>query len=153
VRVGAVMCVGCLLARQMQMEAQFDAQQQSGYSSEGESDIIRRMLLETNPILLAVTAVVSMLHMLFDFLAFKNDISFWRANKSMEGLSLRTIIINSFFQLVIFLYLADNDTSWMVLFSSGIGVLIDFWKIKKALQASVGAPAEADLSPRKGASR
>jgi len=42
---------------------------------------------------------VSALHMLFDMLAFKNDVAFWRENKSLEGLSLRTIVVNTFFQV------------------------------------------------------
>lgn len=38
--------------------------------------------------------------------------------QSMEGLSARSVIINAFCQLVILLYLLDNDTSFVVLFSS-----------------------------------
>jgi hypothetical protein len=121
----------------MQVDQQLKAQQKIGYSDEGEADVLRRMFLETNPILLGVTIIVSCLHMLFDMLAFKNDVAFWRKNKSMEGLSLRTIVINTFFQAVIFLYLADHETSWMVLFSSGVGLLIDIWKIQKAFLGSV----------------
>eukprot|EP00951_Prasinocladus_malaysianus_P010280 scaffold75344_cov26-Prasinocladus_malaysianus.AAC.1 len=71
---------------------------------------------------------VSLLHTVFDMLAFKNDIGFWRNNKSMEGLSARSILINAGCQLVIFLYLLDNETSYMVLFSSGMGTAIEFWK-------------------------
>ena len=37
--------------------------------------------------------------MLFDMLAFKSDVAFWRQAKSMEGLSLRTIVLNTFFQV------------------------------------------------------
>jgi hypothetical protein len=48
-------------------------------------------------------------------------IGFWKQNKSMEGLSARTIIFNAACQFVIFLYLLDNDTSWMILISSGLG--------------------------------
>ena len=59
---------------------------------------MRRMLLETNPWLLGLTAFVSVLHTLFDFLAFKNDISFWKNNKSMKGLSLGSMLLNLFFQ-------------------------------------------------------
>ena len=33
--------------------------------------------------------VVSLLHTVFDMLAFRNDIGFWKNNKSMEGLSAR----------------------------------------------------------------
>lgn len=39
------------------------------------------MLAETNPIVLAITMVVSLLHSVFNFLAFKNDISFWKDKK------------------------------------------------------------------------
>lgn len=34
--------------------------------------------------------------------------------------------------IVIFLYLLDNDTSFMILFSCGFGILLDVWKLKKA---------------------
>jgi hypothetical protein len=41
------------------------------------------------------------------------------------------IITNVFVQLVILLYLIDNntDTSWMILMGSGMGVLIEAWKV------------------------
>ena len=68
---------------------------------------------------------VSVLHTVFDCLAFKNDIAFWKNNKSMRGLSLGSMLLNLFFQTVIFLYLLDNDTSWMILFSSGMGLAIE----------------------------
>lgn len=61
---------------------------------------MKRIFLEGNPYLLALTMAVSMLHSVFDFLAFKNDIGFWKENKSMEGLSARSIVINAFCQLV-----------------------------------------------------
>lgn len=40
-------------------------------------------------------------------------------------------------QAVIFLYLLDNNTSFVVLASAGIGTLIEFWKITKAVDVSV----------------
>ena len=40
-------------------------------------DEIKRIIVETEPWLLALTAVESVLHTIFEFLAFKNDISFW----------------------------------------------------------------------------
>ena len=36
-------------------------------------------------------------------------------------------------QVVILLYLLDNETSWVVLFSSLLGLLIEGWKIGKAM--------------------
>jgi hypothetical protein len=110
-------------------------QKQESFTGEEDdsTDMIRTMLLETNPYLLVVTAIVSVLHTIFDILAFKNDISFFKNKKSMEGLSLRSMIVNSFFSLIILLYLADNDTSFMVLASNGVGLAIEVWKISKAI--------------------
>ena len=44
------------------------------------------------------------------------------------------IVTNVFVQLVILLYLIDNntDTSWMILMGSGMGVLIEAWKVRLA---------------------
>ena len=119
---------------QSQMEENWARQQAMGLQTTKNLDEVRRIMAETNPILLAVTGVVSLLHMVFDMMAFKNTISFWRNNKSMEGLSVQKIYVNVFFQLVIFLYLLDNDTSWMILLSNGIGMVLEVWKVKKAVK-------------------
>ena len=121
-----------------QMEATWEQQQKSqgGDEEDAANDMFRTMLLETNPYLLIVTGIVSVLHFVFDILAFKNDISFFKNKKSMAGLSLRSMIVNAVFQLIILFYLADNDTSYMVLMSNGMGLLIEVWKISKAVKLS-----------------
>ncbi|KAG1679660.1 hypothetical protein FOA52_006177 [Chlamydomonas sp. UWO 241] len=119
------------------MEKSFKMQRGMGLQGDGESDEFKRVLLEGNPILLAVTFCVSMLHTVFDMLAFKNDIGFWKDNKSMEGLSARSVIINAVCQLIILCYLLDNETSMVILFSSVLGVGIEFWKVTKAMKVSV----------------
>ena len=50
----------------------------------------------THPVLLYTTVAVSALHMLFDVLAFKNDLSFWSSarRRAMEGLSTRSLLLN-----------------------------------------------------------
>jgi len=102
--------------------------------SKKESDMMRNLLMDTNPVLLVVTAVVSCLHSLFDMLAFKNDIKFFKNKKSMAGISLRTMVVNLFFQGVVFLYLVDNDTSFMILVSNGVGLAIEVWKLTRAVK-------------------
>lgn len=66
---------------------------------EGESDEFKRVLIEGNPYFLALTCCVSLLHSVFDFFAFKNDIGFWKNKKSVEGLSVRTIGLNCVMQV------------------------------------------------------
>ena len=55
----------------------------------------------------------------------------------MEGMSVRSLGVNCFFQTVIFFYLLDNDTSTLILFSNGVGLLIEYWKLQKAVNFSV----------------
>jgi len=54
-------------------------------------DELKRIWIETDPILLGVTTVVSLLHTVFEALAFKNDIQFWNEQDSMEGISVKTL--------------------------------------------------------------
>ncbi|XP_074321008.1 uncharacterized protein LOC141657620 [Silene latifolia] len=121
----------------MQIDQSFQLHRTYGSMIDGEGDELKRVFVEGNPYLLGITMVVSMLHSVFDMLAFKNDIQFWNKNKSMEGLSAKTVVVSFISQLIVFLYLLDNDTSWMILFSSGIGCCIEFWKIGKAMHVEV----------------
>jgi hypothetical protein len=54
------------------------------------------MWVETDKYLLGITMVVSLLHSVFECLAFKNDISFWNNKESMEGISVKSL----YFQLI-----------------------------------------------------
>ncbi|KAF4632578.1 hypothetical protein G7Y89_g5554 [Cudoniella acicularis] len=115
-----------------------------GISSPGggdgsEFEMIKEILLDTNPWLLGTTVVVSIFHMVFEMLAFKSDISHYRNKKNNVGISVRSILGNVFMQAVIFLYLLDNNenTSWMILFSQGMGILLEFWKITTVVNVRI----------------
>lgn len=58
----------------VQLEESFRLQHSMMGIDTKETDQLRRMFLETSPWLLAVTFIVSILHSLFDFLAFKNGL-------------------------------------------------------------------------------
>ncbi len=97
------------------------AAQQQGTGA--EMDEVKRMLTETNPWLLITTGIVTVLHMIFEFLAFSSDVSHWRKkDRDLVGVSLNTILTNCFVQLVILLYLQDSseETSFMILFGQGM---------------------------------
>ncbi|KAI1504148.1 cleft lip and palate transmembrane protein 1-domain-containing protein [Biscogniauxia marginata] len=113
-----------------------------------EIELVKEIFLDTNPYLLGVTAVVSIAHLLLEMLSFGSDIAHYRKKKDNVGISVRSILANVFMQTVIFLYLVDNsqNTSWMILGSQGIGILIEFWKITTVVNVRL-RPAPDSLIP------
>jgi len=99
-----------------------------------DTDEIKTLITDTDFKLLLITMAVSCLHLIFDFLAFKNDISHWRHKKSMAGMARSTIFYRSASSIIIFLYLMDNHTSLLVLVPAGIEIVIEQWKLLKALK-------------------
>ncbi|XP_030596917.1 lipid scramblase CLPTM1L [Archocentrus centrarchus] len=110
--------------------------QQLGFT-EKDADEIKGIFVDTNLYFLALTFFVAAFHLLFDFLAFKNDISFWKQKKSMVGMSSKAVLWRCFSTIVIFLYLFDEQTSLLVLIPAGIGSMIEVWKVKKAFKIQV----------------
>lgn len=128
---------------------------QLGFSKK-DVDEVKGIFSDTNVYLLCGTIFVGSIHVsefvtyandpslnfhffqiLFDFLSFKNDVSFWRRKNSYAGLSLRTTLWRGFSQIIIFLYLIDEHTSMLVLIPAGIGTLIELWKCKKILKLEI----------------
>ncbi|POR38728.1 Cleft lip and palate transmembrane protein 1 [Tolypocladium paradoxum] len=96
-----------------------------------EIEMVKEIFMDTNPILLAITAIVTVAHVILETLAFGSDIAHYRKKKDNVGISVRSILANVFMQAVIFLYLLDNsqNTSWMILGSQVVGILIELWKV------------------------
>ncbi|KAF7798918.1 hypothetical protein EIP86_010146 [Pleurotus ostreatoroseus] len=128
-----------------------EAAKQQGATGSAEMDEIKRMLVETNPWFLGLTGLVSILHVVFEMLAFSSDVSHWRKKQELVGVSVRTIVTNVVVQIIILLYLIDNNeqTSWMVLMGSGVGVVIEAWKITKAVDISLVSAPAGSLLPYK----
>ena len=114
--------------------------------SERESEDLRGMFVHTNPVLLYTTVAVSGVHLLFDVLAFKNDVSFWSSVDTMEGLSSRSLILNQGMEAIILLYLFEEDASWLVKVTSLLSLVLGFFKIFKSLSVK-----RSDKAKREGA--
>ncbi|KAI8025460.1 CLPTM1-like membrane protein cnrB [Camellia lanceoleosa] len=105
----------------LQIDQSFQIHCSYGSMLEGEADELKSIFLEGNPYLLVITMIVSVFHSIFNFFAFKNE----------------SVIVSFLYQLIVFLYLLDNDTSWMILASSGVRCCIEFWKIGKVMHIEV----------------
>mmetsp|Transcript_29584 Transcript_29584/g.76405 ORF Transcript_29584/g.76405 Transcript_29584/m.76405 type:complete len:417 (-) Transcript_29584:623-1873(-) len=112
--------------------------------SERESEDLRGMFVHTNPTLLYTTVAVSAVHLLFDVLAFKNDVSFWSSVDSMEGLSSRTLVLNQVMEAIILLYLFEEDASWLVKITSIFSLVLGFFKIFKSVAVRKREAAQRD---------
>lgn len=121
----------------VQMENSLMMQTSLVGEDEASADDVKRIFADNPPWLLVLTFTISILHTVLDVLAFKNEIQFWKSRKTMEGLSLKSMYINLASNAIIFLYLVDNDASWMVLISTALGTIIEAWKITKAVHVSV----------------
>uniref|UniRef100_A0AAG5CW65 Uncharacterized protein n=1 Tax=Anopheles atroparvus TaxID=41427 RepID=A0AAG5CW65_ANOAO len=108
-----------------------------GSETDEDQDSLKEALLDTNPYLLGITIVVTILHSVFELLAFKNDIQFWNNRKSLEGLSVRSVFFGVFQSLIVLLYVLDNETNFMIKVSCFIGLGIEVWKIQKVVNINV----------------
>ncbi|KAL5965852.1 Cleft lip and palate transmembrane protein 1-like protein [Taenia solium] len=97
---------------------------------------IQGIFTETNLYLLLTTVVVSAFHLFFDFLAFKNDVQFWRNAENTTGISIRTIVWRCVSTSIIFLYLYEEKSSLLVVVPSGISAVIEFWKLCRMAKVS-----------------
>uniref|UniRef100_A0A665TWF2 Lipid scramblase CLPTM1L n=1 Tax=Echeneis naucrates TaxID=173247 RepID=A0A665TWF2_ECHNA len=122
--------------------------QQFGFT-EKDADEIKGIFVDTNLYFLALTFFVAAFHLLFDFLAFKNDISFWKQKKSMVGMSSKAVLWRCFSTIVIFLYLLDEQTSLLVLVPAGIGTIIEVSSYIVVLFSHVKQFGKLDESERR----
>lgn len=98
---------------------------------DSDIDDLRRLIADTNITLLGITLLASGLHLLFEFLTFKNEVSFWRANKDLTGLSVRSLFLDMIGQVVILLFLIEKDSSLLMIIPTGCGCLIALWKCQR----------------------
>jgi hypothetical protein len=98
---------------------------------------MRDLFANTNPYLLIVTLVVSVLHMIFEFLAFKNDVEFFQgcdAATLNKYVSVQSILVGVFMQILLLMYLWDESANFLVLATSLVSIFIDMWKVQRAMK-------------------
>jgi hypothetical protein len=105
-------------------------QKQLGFE-QSDIDDLRRLIADTNVTLLTITILASGLHLLFEFLTFKNDVSFWSNNKDLTGLSVRSLFLDMISQVIILLFLIEKDSSLLMTIPTACGCLIALWKCQR----------------------
>ncbi|XP_032374923.1 cleft lip and palate transmembrane protein 1-like protein isoform X2 [Etheostoma spectabile] len=105
---------------------------QFGFTEEN-IDEIKETLVGSNLYLLVLTALITALQLICEFLALKNDFSSWRKKKSMAGMSRKSVLWRSLSTLLIFLHLLE-ETSLLVLLPVGLGACVEVWKVFKVFK-------------------
>lgn len=103
--------------------------------SEEEIDNMRQMFFEVAPTLLALTFLAAFLHLLFDFLAFKSDVSHWRSKDTIAGTSKASVVFSTIASILSALYLLDkrHETSILVLIGAFMTVLVELYKVMRVI--------------------
>ncbi|CAK9008492.1 Cleft lip and palate transmembrane protein 1 homolog [Durusdinium trenchii] len=109
------------------------------FAGEDAEEIVqmRDLFANTNSYLLIGTFVVSVLHMIFEYLALKHDVLFWQktdAETLKRYISLRAILGEIFCNVVLWIYLYDQDTGWLVLILMLGQIAVDCWKLTRVLE-------------------
>ncbi|KAL3772385.1 hypothetical protein ACHAWU_005562 [Discostella pseudostelligera] len=112
------------------LSSALNSQAEMGFE-QSDIDDLRRLIAETNVMLLAITILASVLHLLFEFLTFKSDVDFWRGNTDLTGLSVRALFLDWISQVVILFYLIEMDSSFLMTIPTGVGMLIALWKCQR----------------------
>ncbi|KAJ2084446.1 hypothetical protein H4R24_000076 [Coemansia sp. RSA 988] len=105
--------------------------------TESDVDSLKEMVYEVNPTMLGITMIAMALHMLFEFLAYKEEVSFWskKDGANLQGISRSSIFMSLASAWISLFYIMDrrSETNIVVLLGSAVGALVEGWKATKVL--------------------
>jgi len=124
---------------QYMMERQIEAMASSFGEDSEDVVAMRDLFANTNSYLLLATMIVSVLHMIFEYLALKSDVQFWNktdAETLKKFVSLRCVVLEILSNIVLLIYLYDQDSNVLLLVLSACQILVDCWKLTRVIKVS-----------------
>ena len=104
----------------------------------GELDEFRYWLRDERLYRFFLTQVISFIHVWVDYLAFRDEVGFYKNKTNFVGISVSSVLTRLVCSIIIFLYLLDGGgTSWVVLISVFSSVAVDGWKAFKLLRPCI----------------
>ncbi|KAI8870801.1 cleft lip and palate transmembrane 1, partial [Ramicandelaber brevisporus] len=116
-----------------------------------EADNMASMFFDADPTLVAITMFASFLHLLFEALAFKEDVGHWQQKGDAEGVSVSSMGMSAVAACLTLLYVWDNRAKTSVLIVGGkvAAAIVAVWKLlkvmrhaKEAMQTSAATASE-----------
>jgi len=125
---------------QMHMERSFKMNAEVLGEDSEEMLQMRDLFANTNPYLLIATMVVSFLHLIFEYLAFKNDVSFWQRMETADiqkFISVKSIIGQICCEIILTMYLYDENSNLLVVAMSVVATFVDIWKVTRVMRFGI----------------
>merc|ERR1712050_184201 len=100
----------------MQITMSFDEAEKMMNLNEYDVDSFKQMVGGSSPFKIVVVYGIAILHLVFSYLAFTNDISFWRQKTSFEGLSANSVTMQACINIISFLYVQEAKQTRFVMY-------------------------------------
>ena len=120
----------------------FDNLEEQMSVNEYDIDSFKMLITGSSITKLAVVYLVSLLHFVFEYLALKSDLSFWRSKTRFDGISESSISMNVVMGGISALYVVEQGESKIALYFILIKMAMNVWKIFK-LRRQTGESTEA----------
>lgn len=104
---------------------------------EAQVDELRWQISDRRVFRFAAQQAVSLVHVAFDYLAFSEDVGFYVGRETFHGISARSLVWALVRDLILYLYLQENDAGLVVLFGLMLALLSDFFKIQRVLKPAL----------------
>merc|ERR1719359_1709001 len=99
--------------------------------NEFDIDSLKQMVGGSSPYKLCLVYSVAILHLVFEWLAFSADFEFWRRKTSFEGMSSISLSLQCCMNVVMFLYVQEENKSKFIMYFVGFRLLLNLWKLRK----------------------
>ena len=103
-------------------------------------DEMRYLLSDAYLYRFVLQKLIMLLHLFLSTMAFKSEIGFYVGRTDMKGVSPSGLVVSFASSVIIWLYLMDGEgTSKVVIWTVGMEVMVDAWKLKKMLRPRLKA--------------
>merc|ERR1719359_2226666 len=90
-------------------------------------DSFKQMIGGSLPLKIVAIYSIAILHLVFGYLAFTNDINFWRAKTSFEGFSSNSVALQACINIITFLYVREQKQTKFVMWFIFFRFCLQLW--------------------------
>jgi len=116
---------------QLQVGLAFDEAERTMGLNEYDVDSFKQMIGGSSPVKILLVYSIAILHLVFEYLAFSSDINFWRKKTSFEGLSSSSVMMQACMNVIMFLYVKEQQQTKFVMYFISFRFCLNLWKLNK----------------------